>query len=701
MISKRFKPRNLLTRVYLFRFFCTILFFTTLPFSSHSSVVSDSLKKKLVLHQAEDTTRVKILIDLATHYFDLANDSCLFYSDIITEVSNRIDYKKGTAEAYTLKGEFYNARGDYQLALKNFYQSYKFSEEIDDRKKMCNVMNSIGNTYIGLLDYKKALKSYKSSHSIALKDSLNYMIGVSSVGIGNVYIEENELELALEYFDKAKDIFEEENAIYPLSITYSIIGSTLFDLDQIDKAFVYFDKALKNLRDIDNQYGIAGTYELISSAYEKNGDLLEALKYAKKAHQIFNERNAYDNLQKTSLNIASIYKRLGRLESAYTYLESHIQFKDSVYSIDKNRQILSLEAKFENEKKLKKIALMEKENQLTKAEKSNQRLIIIFVSTGSLCVIIFLLYVLNRIRIIKKQKKLIEMQKEEVHIQKEIVDKKNTEILDSIFYAKRLQDAILPANKLVSAYLLESFIIYKPKDIVAGDFYFMDVVEEKKKKLIYYVAADCTGHGVPGAMVSIVGANGLKRCIQEFGLRDPGEILDKLSELVADNFSQSEERIRDGMDLALCCLESIDGDIHRVHYAGANNPLWIFNSKRTSWPENMKPFEVGGGAEIKANKQAIGYTENATPFKTHTVELEKNDSLYTFSDGFVDQFGDDKKHTSSETGKKFKSVNFRKLLLTIQDKSMEEQKKILNQTFEDWKGNLDQVDDVCIIGVKI
>jgi serine phosphatase RsbU (regulator of sigma subunit) len=562
-------------------------------------------------------------------------------------------------------------------------------------------MNSIGNTHIGLVDYTKALESYKSSYSIALKDSINYMIGISSIGIGNVYIEQDKLELALDYFEKAKKVFKEEDAIYPLSISYSLIGSTLFDMGEVDEGLNYFDKALENLKTIDNQYGIAGTYELISSSYEKTGELSKAIEYAQKAFKIFRERKAYDNLQKISSSIASYYERLGIMDKAYTFLEFHNRYKDSVYSIDKNRQILSLEAKFENEKKAKRIALMEKENELSLNEKNTQRLIIFFISSGSIVVIIFLLFVLNRMRIIKKQKKLIEQQKEEVYLQKDIVDKKNTEILDSIFYAKRLQDAILPADKLVNSYLLESFIIYKPKDIVAGDFYFMDIIEEKDKKLIYYVVADCTGHGVPGAMVSIVGANGLKRCIQEFGLRDPGQILDKLSELVAENFSQSEERIRDGMDLALCCLESVNGNIGKVHYAGANNPLWIFNPSRTSWPENMRPFDIGGGAEIKANKQAIGYTENSKPFKTHTVKLEKNDSLYTFSDGFVDQFGDDSKFEKSTNGKKFKSVNYRKLLLSIQDKNMTEQKEVLTQTFKEWKGNLDQVDDVCIVGVRV
>lgn len=288
----------------------------------------------------------------------------------------------------------------------------------------------------------------------------------------------------------------------------------------------------------------------------------------------------------------------------------------------------------------------------------------------------------------------IHKEKERIDNLKKQLEARNKEITDSINYAKRLQDAILPSRRKLAANIEEGFVIYKPKDIVAGDFYFMDVVEENEKKLVYYVAADCTGHGVPGAMVSIVGANGLKRCIQEFGLRDPGQILNKLSEIVAENFAQSEERIRDGMDLALCCLEIENDKTSKVHYAGANNPLWIINPNRKEGPENAIPFKYEGGFEIKANKQAIGYTENITPFDTHTFDVIEGDTLYTFSDGYPDQFG-------GEKGKKYKSANFKKLLLDIYDKNMDDQKLYINEEFHSWKGDLEQVDDVCVIGVRL
>ena len=214
-------------------------------------------------------------------------------------------------------------------------------------------------------------------------------------------------------------------------------------------------------------------------------------------------------------------------------------------------------------------------------------------------------------------------------------------------------------------------MLYKPKDIVAGDFYWL----EHKKDSILFAAADCTGHGVPGAMVSVICNNGLNRSVREYGLTDPGEILSKTRSLVIAEFEKSEDKVNDGMDIALCSLKG-----NELKYAGAHNPLWIIRD--------------GAIIETKANKQPIGQFDNPEPYTTHTIKLLQGDSIYIFSDGYVDQFG-------GEKGKKFKAKAFRELLLSIQGKSMEQQRVVIDEAFEKWKGNLEQVDDVCVIGVKI
>ena len=216
-------------------------------------------------------------------------------------------------------------------------------------------------------------------------------------------------------------------------------------------------------------------------------------------------------------------------------------------------------------------------------------------------------------------------------------------------------------------------MLYKPKDVVAGDFYWL----EKVSGSILFAAADSTGHGVPGAMVSVVCHNAMNRAVREFGLNEPGLILDKTREIVVAEFEKSEDDVKDGMDIALCSLTG-----NTLQYAGAHNPLWIVRNNEI--------------LETKADKQPIGKFDNPTPFKTHTVELQKGDSIYIFSDGYIDQFG-------GEKDKKFGSKQMKELLLTIQDKSMEEQNDVLNFTFENWiqVGGGEQIDDVCIMGMKI
>lgn len=269
----------------------------------------------------------------------------------------------------------------------------------------------------------------------------------------------------------------------------------------------------------------------------------------------------------------------------------------------------------------------------------------------------------------------VQERTKELQSQKEVVEEKNREIVDSINYALRLQKAIIPAEAKVKAVLPESFVLFKPKDIVSGDFYWMNEVDDK----VLIGAIDCTGHGVPGAMVSVVGANGLNRCVKEFNLRQPAAILDKLTDLVKETFESGEDKVKDGMDGVLC---SIDLKNRIVEFAGAHNPLWLIR-------KGSQEIE-----EFKADKQPIGDFDLRKPFTNHKLELQEGDLIYFFSDGYADQFGGPK-------GKKYKYKTLKQTLLELQDEPMDAQKKALNKTFESWRGELEQLDDVCVIGVRL
>jgi serine phosphatase RsbU (regulator of sigma subunit) len=271
---------------------------------------------------------------------------------------------------------------------------------------------------------------------------------------------------------------------------------------------------------------------------------------------------------------------------------------------------------------------------------------------------------------------------QDLQLQKEMVEHKNKEIVDSINYAKRLQQAILPTLQTVYETLPSSFVLYKPKDIVAGDFYWMEKVHEPDgSERILLAAADCTGHGVPGAMVSVVGANGLERCVKEFMFHKPSDILEKLTDIVIKTFDTSEEEVKDGMDITLV---SINKDNKTLEFAGANNPLWIIRQEA----EGLELIEV------KADKQPIGKFDYRKPFTNHTIQLQEGDCIYLFTDGYADQFG-------GPQGKKFKYKTLKDLLISLYHSNMQMQHIKINEAFEHWKAEFEQVDDVCIIGFRL
>jgi len=383
------------------------------------------------------------------------------------------------------------------------------------------------------------------------------------------------------------------------------------------------------------------------------------------------------------------------------------------------------------EKKMKSIEDEQKET-AHKAELKQRSIILNSVLAGLLIVLVFSGFVVRSLRVrnkqnriiveqkkeVEKQRDVVEQQKSTVEKQKRLVEEKNREITQSIEYALRIQTAILPPQRIVKQYLENSFILYKPKDIVAGDFYWMEappslpegeetatervaqngnntVVSSPSGRSggarILFAACDCTGHGVPGAMVSVVCHNALNRAVREFGLIQPAAILDKTAEIVIENFSKSEENIKDGMDISLASI-TYDSQSKKIElqWAGANNPLWIVRGKGNS-------NDASGDVliETKADKQPIGMNEDKKPFTNHSFALQSGDSIYLFTDGFADQFGGD-------TGeKKLTRKRFKEVLLSIQHLSMNQQGIELDKFITEYRKEVEQIDDILVMGVRV
>ena len=590
--------------------------------------------------------------------------------DIVEELGD----KKGLATGLNNVGYIYYDLGEVEKTIEYYHKSLRIEEEIGNKLGIATSLNNIGFIYLKQGNSEKALEYYNKSLALSKELKDKHMISRSLNNIGGIIETKGDLDKALDYYTQSLKINQEISNKNGISDCYLVIGLIFEKKGENTIAIDYYNKSLKLREELNDKDGITMSTNRISKLLLKTKDITTAKKYALNSLKISQELGFPENIQISAEILSEIYELEKNGMSALEMHKLAIQMRDSVNNENTQKATTMQQARYNYEKQK---SIDDTKNQLllnVKQDEKEKQKILTYSTAGILfLVIIFLIFIFNRLQVTRKQKQKIELQNIELEIQKKIVEEKNEEITDSIHYAKRIQAAILPPDKVVKEYLTDSFILYKPKDIVAGDFYWL----EQKNGKILFAACDCTGHGVPGAMVSVVCVNGLNRSVREHGLTDPGEILNRTREIVIEEFEKSEEEVKDGMDVAICSLQG-----HTLQYAGANNPLWIIR-KDSSVVEEIKP-----------NKQPIGKYSHAEPFTTHTIELEKGDSIYIFSDGYADQFG-------GEKGKKFMLRSLKTLLLSVQDNDLLEQKQIIDTKFEDWKGNLAQIDDVCIIGVRV
>lgn len=603
-------------------------------------------------------------------------DSAINFHQRALVVHHQLNNFSAAGSSYNNIANIYRERGQQAEAIDYFLKALKIYEKLENNFAISTVMGNLGAVYGDMGDFEHSKLWYNKA--LAVKKQSNDKLGLSLLytGIGTRFLYEENYDSAMYYqLESLKIRMEADNKN---GIAYSLkhIGEVHSARGELDSALSYFNRSLVRLEELKIESGIADVCSNLADLYRKKGNNNMGLSYAKRALRISDEAGFADSQRDVSLLLYELHKERGEFRLSLEMYEHHIMMRDSIEREANQKATIELEFQYEYDKKfIAEGVKHEEEKKLNqvKHEKENekQQILTAAIAAGLGLVVVFLIFVFNRLRMTKKQKEVIEEQKEEVEMAHHELEEKNQEIMDSISYAKRIQSAILPSDTLVKELLPESFILYKPKDIVAGDFYWM----EKKDNIVLFAAADCTGHGVPGAMVSVVCNNAMNRAVREYGLAIPGKILDKTREIVIEEFEKSDEEVKDGMDIALC---SIDGK--KLQYAGAHNPLWIIRD--------------GQLLETKADKQPIGEFDNKKDYTSHSYNLQKGDSIFIFSDGYVDQFG-------GEKGKKFRAKAFRELLLSIHDKSMSEQKVILDETFENWKGNLEQIDDVCVIGVRV
>ncbi|RMG83918.1 MAG: hypothetical protein D6707_00105, partial [Bacteroidetes bacterium] len=430
----------------------------------------------------------------------------------------------------------------------------------------------------------------------------------------------------------------------------------------------YFFNSRKIYEQIGNYEGLISSLTNISKFYLENNLKDSALYFAKTAYDLAQSYNYLETLIRVYDAYYRALKAANKPAQALQAYEKYIEMRDSLKNIENEKTAFKQQIQYEFEKqKAVREKEFEKQIAVKQQQAEKQKIISYSVSLILILIAIFSALVWNRLKVTQKQKQIIETQKQ-------VVERKNSEILDSINYAKRLQEAILPSQATLQRILPEHFLMFRPKDIVSGDFYWI----EEKGDEVFLAVADCTGHGVPGAMVSVVCANALNRIVNEFEITSPAQILDKAREIIIRTFTkQGEKDVKDGMDISLI---KFNRKTLQACWSGANNPLWIIRN--------------GQIIEYKPDRQPVGQYVKMQPFNEHEIQLMNGDAFYLFSDGYQDQFGGPK-------GRKFKAKSIKTILLSHQDKSTREQYQILLRTFEEWKGEGEQTDDVTVIGVRV
>ena len=680
---------------------------------SQSNRNIDSIQQ-LLKHETRDTLKVRHLYKLCWEYSSIDLQKAREYGNKALDLAVNINYKRGIAAALNNIGNTYYYSDDYETAIEYYIKSYKIRDIIGDKRGVSDNLNNIGVLYRARGKYSEALDYFLKSLKIdeELKDTNGVAACYNNVGL--IMSDLKNFPKAKEYYQKSVNTYKASNNIFGSASSLNNLAILYEDNNQSDSALIAFQQALVLYQKNKNQNGIAACLINIAGILDKKGDHAKAKVFAEKSLKIredFNDKegiascllllakieNDEGNFKKAKqylINAISISKEIDskgtttnayktaaeiyynnkNYKEAYDFYQLYSTRKDSLFNKESLKTMNDLQIKYETDKKQKEIELLKKGNKIQELENSQKEAVLTKQKYIIYSFVFIIIVVITFSVILYKALKERQKANKQLELAYSQIEEKNKHITDSINYAKRIQTAMLKDEAHSNVNLPKHFILYLPKDIVSGDFYWM----MEKDHYLYLAAADCTGHGVPGAFLALLGTSFLNEITSSDIIHHPAAILNLLRDKIVKELGYNGQT-KDGMDISLIRINLKTND---TMWAGAYNPLWIIK-------QGAKEF-----IEIKADKQPVGYSDLMRDFTNHELKLDKGDQLFLFTDGFADQFGGPK-------GKKFKYKQIQQALLDVKDLACEEQKKHLQHVFTSWKGNLDQVDDVLLLGVKI
>ncbi|MEO6303393.1 MAG: SpoIIE family protein phosphatase [Bacteroidia bacterium] len=617
-------------------------------------------------------------------YFQNNADSAKLYFSKAILVSKAANALPVEADAHQNLGIMFSDRADFQNAINELILAQKIHEQLNNNNHSAGIRNNIAVIYIRQKNYVSAEKYILESITLMDTTKQKGLLGYQFSNLGIIYEEREEFQKAANYYRKALNEFAFTSDFYGMSSCYNNLYLSYINQKKIDSAIIYNSKlkaTAKIQKDKGNDFLSNLNFSIIYQRFKPNSVIAKF--YLDSMMQQLSLLNRPDFRDAFYQELGTYHLVYGNKDTGFYYNDKFLTLRDSLTSSENALVTGELQTKYETEKK--DLEIKQANSELNLQEEKNKRKTLIiwlgaaaFVGTLFFLIIAFINYKKAKKAnlIINNQNHVLELQKKEVEKQKHIIEEKQSEIISSINYAKRIQSAVLTGEEIWNKISKEHFILFQPRDIVSGDFYWAHVLSNGRA---VFAVADCTGHGVPGGFMSMLGNSFLNELVVENKLFKADEILNRLRDkVIAALFQKGQTQQKDGMDMVLCVWNKMD---NTLEFAGANNALYLVRDKQLT--------------EYKGDKMPIGsYLEENKKFTSQKITLQTNDKIYLSTDGFADQFG-------GEKGKKFKYKQFEDLLVEVSELAPEEQKQKLSSAFLKWKKEHEQTDDVSLIGIKI
>lgn len=664
-------------------------------------------------------------------------------------IKRELGDKKGVVSSISNLGIVYRNQGYHGKAIEQYLETLRVLEELEDKEGISKCYLNIGNIHYGQANYNAALDYYLRSMHIS--QELADTVGLSRVynNIGLIFRFKEDYDKAIEYYSKSLELFKKQGYKERTALLYNNLGGVSFAKGDFSKAAEYFNKSLEIRREIGDKRGEGGSYynfgelyfELASlkSGNERTAYLDMAISNAQKGYKIAEKIGALTLQRETASLLKNSLIKRGRFREALSYAEALLAINDSIYSQDKTNALADMQAKYETEQKQQEIEKQKLIIEKQQNDNQRQRVLRNFFIAGSIFLALLLTLIiwiyqqkkrshqliteknvlleqaneeikatsealsLQNSELRDKNQKILQQQKEieeqrnslanlawelqdtnlKIEKQKDLLDKKNTQITDSIFYAQRIQNAVLPSIHTLKPHFSDYFILHKPKSIVSGDFYWATQINE----WLVFCVADCTGHGVPGAMMSMLGVAFLNEIVRKNGVDNADTVLNNLRDYIIKSLEKQDDEsvFYEGMDVGLC-FYNVNSRLLR--FSGANIPCWIVPAS------HQMPLTTKDIVALKPDKMPIGLHERMDPFNQIEYQLEIGDRLYVGTDGYSDQIG-------GSSNKKIQVAGLKRLICKSYELPINEQKKYLHNYFLEWQGEAMQLDDVTLLCVLV